>query len=275
MRRFTSAIIGVYAVLVFWVFFGSLVIGQGLPADEIRSMLYSVIQVNGILIAFHGVMFSMILRQIREVPVRYREAFLPYGIVPPVVYLISILSCWTFLGMATAESALGAMWFSIPISTLVAAVGLTWVMVALYIFPTLRGEESSDSQSPLESEDVSASEGNVHIEQNDSKWNPDALQREEVRGVFTIGILALVFSLRQALESQQNELGHITVTYLEIPTVVDIDLFMNGFLFLWGFYVLFMAISLGSDLVGEGRVSKFVFGLRDIGHTFFYMGTSP
>jgi hypothetical protein len=72
------------------------------------------------------------------------------------------------------------------------------------------------------------------------------LNREEIRGLFTLGLLAVAVSIRI-----QNK--EITLTINNNP--FNITVFFDTMILLWSFYAFFMILGLSDDIIGE-NISK-------------------
>lgn len=98
------------------------------------------------------------------------------------------------------------------------------------------------------------------------------LAREEIRGLFTLGLLAIVASIRI-----QNK--EITITVSGTP--YNVTVFLDVMLILWSFYAFFMVLGLSDDIIGENasktfrRISKYYlyfsyFMLASLAMGFYY-----
>jgi hypothetical protein len=72
------------------------------------------------------------------------------------------------------------------------------------------------------------------------------LGREEIRGLFALGLLAVVASIR----IQNSE-----ITMMVDETSYDVTVFLDVVLVLWSFYAFFMVLGLSQDIIGD-RASK-------------------
>lgn len=91
----------------------------------------------------------------------------------------------------------------------------------------------------------------------DESDRPLDLQREEVRGVFVIGIIATLLAIRLAILSAE-------------PTVFLLDVLIAY----WGLYAGLMAIGVSSDILGNGEESMLTKCAQEIGHLCFTYGAA-
>jgi hypothetical protein len=78
----------------------------------------------------------------------------------------------------------------------------------------------------------------------------DKLLREEVRGVFVLGIIGTLLALGRGLD-------------VKVFFDVSLATLANGLVLYWGMYVVFMAIGVSDDIV-KPRVSKFCNSLAKV-----------
>lgn len=87
------------------------------------------------------------------------------------------------------------------------------------------------------------------------------LRREELRGLFVLGLLAVVASIRI-----QNDEILITVE----EKSYEVTVFLDIMLLLWSFYAFFMVMALSEDLFGKNLSSRF----RETSTQYLYLSFS-
>jgi len=74
------------------------------------------------------------------------------------------------------------------------------------------------------------------------------LRREEIRGLFALGLLAVVASIR----IQNSE-----ITMMVDETSYNVTVFLDVVLLLWSFYAFFMVLGLSQDIIGDNASKMF------------------
>lgn len=95
-------------------------------------------------------------------------------------------------------------------------------------------------------------------------WTPQELRKEEVRGIFTIGVLSLLLAVRFGYgESTLTNFLGITIT-----TSNATDFLLP----LWGAYILMICVALSDDLFVNSRVRFMLEKIKDFAGAMFVMG---
>jgi len=76
------------------------------------------------------------------------------------------------------------------------------------------------------------------------------LGREEIRGLFTLGLLAVVASIRIQYQDREMTVPINGTNYVVTP-------FFDWMIFLWSFYAFFMVMGISDDIIGEKTSSIF------------------
>lgn len=84
-----------------------------------------------------------------------------------------------------------------------------------------------------------------------------SLKKEEIRGLFVLGLLAVLASIRV-----QNEKMMVTVGQISFNVIPLLDITI----ILWSFYAMFMVFGLSEDMLGKSASSVF----REAAKTFLY-----
>jgi hypothetical protein len=88
------------------------------------------------------------------------------------------------------------------------------------------------------------------------------LGREEIRGLFTLGLLAVITAIRIQYIALNRE-----ITIPINGTQYDVTPFFDWMIVLWSLYAFFMVLGLSDDIIGE-KASK---GLRRISRYYLYV----
>jgi hypothetical protein len=102
---------------------------------------------------------------------------------------------------------------------------------------------------PEESEDTSERPTSIY------------LGREEIRGLFTLGLLAVLAAVRIQYIALNKE-----ITILINGKQYAVTVFFDWMIFLWSFYAFFMILGISDDIIGE-KASK---GLRRASRYYLY-----
>jgi len=93
------------------------------------------------------------------------------------------------------------------------------------------------------------------------RWSKKELRREEMRGIFTIGVLAFLVVLRFTPSIKFSELNIEIIDYL------------IGF---WGIYILLITIALSDELLKgvflKKKIDKFCEYMKTFAHISFILG---
>ena len=71
-----------------------------------------------------------------------------------------------------------------------------------------------------------------------------SLDRENIRGLFTLGLLAIVATVRAQFQST-------AITWAVNGKSYDVTIFFDVMIILWAFYAFFMVLGLSDDIIGE------------------------
>lgn len=82
-------------------------------------------------------------------------------------------------------------------------------------------------------------------------------RREEIRGLFVLGLLAVVASMR--IQSKE-------MTIIIAEKSYDVSIFLDIMLIFWGFYAFFMVLGFSEDIIGKKSSSMF----REISTKYLY-----
>jgi hypothetical protein len=85
------------------------------------------------------------------------------------------------------------------------------------------------------------------------------LGREEIRGLFTLGLLAVITTIRVQYQTREITIPINGVQYVVTP-------FFDAMIILWSLYAFFMVLGISDDIIGE-KASK---GLRRISRYYLY-----
>ena len=103
-----------------------------------------------------------------------------------------------------------------------------------------------------------------------TKWTPGELRREEVRGVFAIGVVAILITWRQLPEA---EIVDVTIPFSsEVIVTFNVNYAINMLTLVWALYIVLIAVSLGENLFKAGRIRNLIFEARNLGYVFFFVG---
>jgi hypothetical protein len=83
-------------------------------------------------------------------------------------------------------------------------------------------------------------------------------KREELRGLFVLGLLAVVASIR--IQSKE-------MTIIISEKSYDVTVFLDIMLILWSFYAFFMVLGFSEDIIGKKSSKMF----REISTTYLYL----
>ncbi len=91
------------------------------------------------------------------------------------------------------------------------------------------------------------------VKDESEKFSSSYLNREEIRGLFTLGLLAVVASLRI------QYLGRL-ITIPVSERVVDLTPLFDSTIILWSLYAFFMMLGVSDDILGEkgARALRFI-----------------
>jgi hypothetical protein len=101
-----------------------------------------------------------------------------------------------------------------------------------------------------------------------ANWTREELQREEVRGIFALGVLAVIVSYWQLYSEIEEHLGASTYGGL---TIDGFDYLSDYLLLFWGMYVLLTAVSM-TDQRSPAFAAIFA-TLKNIASTMFWFGS--
>lgn len=99
-------------------------------------------------------------------------------------------------------------------------------------------------------------------------WEKDELKREEVRGIFAIGMVALIF----AMSPYSPEFVVIISRFVPANLLEMVISTFRSLGFLWGAYIFSVAISL-SEEIEELFGEKFCSTLKGLAKMFFLFGS--
>jgi Flp pilus assembly protein TadB len=85
------------------------------------------------------------------------------------------------------------------------------------------------------------------------------LGREEIRGLFALGLLAIVVSIRIQYQDKEITVPINGMNYVVTP-------FFDAMILLWSFYAFFMVMGISDDIIGEKASSIF----RSISRYYLY-----
>jgi len=95
------------------------------------------------------------------------------------------------------------------------------------------------------------------------------LRREEIRGIFAIGALAVFYGIRSFVPKE----GLIVVSPYVGPIPAElVHAAINVLLFCWGAYIFLMTISISSDILSDRFELTFFSNLKEFAYTFFKIG---
>jgi hypothetical protein len=87
-------------------------------------------------------------------------------------------------------------------------------------------------------------------------------RREEIRGIFVLGLLAALVTVRIQNAKIMVTIGQVTL---------DAVLFLDATIVLWSFYAFFMVLGLSEDIVGESMAAGFRQSARTFLTLYFIM----
>lgn len=99
---------------------------------------------------------------------------------------------------------------------------------------------------------------------NQPLWTPQELRKEEVRGIFTIGVLSFLLGIKFAYGES---------TFIEIfGRVITLSNVIYPLLVFWGFYVLLMCLALSEDFITTPKLQFLPEFSKNLAQGMFYLG---
>lgn len=101
-------------------------------------------------------------------------------------------------------------------------------------------------------------------------WDSDKLRKEEVRGLFAIGVIAIFVSLKVFVPTG---IYFLIPSPFEFVRIFQTDVYIWLITF-WSAYLFFMAFALGDDILSSfsPRFEAFSELSRDVAHLLFSLG---
>jgi len=93
---------------------------------------------------------------------------------------------------------------------------------------------------------------------NKKELQRSLFKREELRGLFVLGLLAVIASIR--IQSDEITIAIEQKSY-------EVTIFLDIMLFLWSFYAFFMVLALSEDIIGKNLSNMF----REVSATYLYL----
>lgn len=92
---------------------------------------------------------------------------------------------------------------------------------------------------------------------NQNNSTESELKKEEIRGLFVLGLLAVLASIRVQSEKMMVTVGQLTFDMMPL---------LNITIILWSFYAMFMVFGLSEDMLGKSASNMF----RETAKAFLY-----
>jgi len=96
-------------------------------------------------------------------------------------------------------------------------------------------------------------------------WKPQELRKEEVRGIFTIGVLGLLYAIR-AVYGGKYSIAIFGNTTIPLSDAID-AVFLP-----WIGYILLMCVGISDDLFRHPRVRFLPEKSKEFAHSMFMLG---
>lgn len=100
-------------------------------------------------------------------------------------------------------------------------------------------------------------------------WSDSKLKKEEVRGIFAIGVIVVLISIRVYL----SDVEFLLPAYFGLIKLSQLELF-DSLILLWTLYILFTALALADEVLisVHPKLKRFSELSMDFAHAFFVIG---